>query len=145
MLQVEHCLASAWAKCFARSSRGAFAPRVFSPRAMPAFAPSTCPKTAAPSNSSKQVYDAKESLSNSGLGLLISASLFWFRRRESWFQDPVRGSLHRPLVSVPLFSASVHHALAPGRCFTRSKQRVVLYVLEACVWVRASPHLNLPG
>ena len=144
MLQVEHCLASAWAMCFARSSRGAFAPRVSSPRAMPTFAPSTCPQTGAPSNSSKQVYDAKESLPSSGLGLLLSASLVGLSDVHlvpgpcAWFTAPPVG------FSAATFGFGAPRA-GPWPLLYSIELRVVLYVLQKRVWVRATPHLNLPG
>ena len=58
-VRMEHCVANAWAKCFARSSRGAFAPRVSSPHAMPAFAPSTCPNQQLRAMAPSRVCDAR--------------------------------------------------------------------------------------
>ena len=102
-------------------------------RSLPAFPPARdarfrskhVPQTAAPSNSSKQVYDAKESLPRSGLGLLISASLFGLGDVHlvpgpcAWFTAPPVG-----------FSAAIFGFGAP-----RAGPWPLLYSIELRVWL----------
>ena len=111
--------------------RGVRSPR-FPPARDARFRFKHVPQTAAPSNSSKQLRDAKESLPSSGLGLLISAPLFGLSDVHlvpgpcAWFTAPPVG------FSAAIFGFGAPRA-GPWPLLHTIEQRVVLYVLQACV------------